>query len=58
MSRPPINAISAVPKRHESKIQELRHERKAEGQRLDGLKKMLQIKLNSDSNRMGPNRVA
>jgi hypothetical protein len=32
-------------KQHESKLQELRHERKTEMQHLDGLKKALQTKL-------------
>jgi hypothetical protein len=32
-------------KQHESKLQQLRHERKAESQHLDGLKKTLQEKL-------------
>ncbi len=31
--------------RHESRLQQLRHERKAERQRLDGLKKTLQTRL-------------
>jgi hypothetical protein len=31
--------------RHECRIQELRHERKSEGQRLEGLKKVLQTRL-------------
>jgi hypothetical protein len=35
-------------KKHEAKIQELRHERKTEFQRLDCLKKLLQTKLQRD----------
>jgi hypothetical protein len=34
-------------KRHEGRLQELRHERKTELQHLDGLKKALQSKLSS-----------
>jgi hypothetical protein len=33
------------PKQHENKLQELRHERKAESLHLDGLKKALRQKL-------------
>jgi hypothetical protein len=35
----------AVFKRHEGKMQELRHERKSESRHLDGLKKTLESKL-------------
>jgi hypothetical protein len=34
-------------KPHEGKMQELRHERKTEGKRLDGLKKALETKLSA-----------
>jgi hypothetical protein len=37
-----------VSDRHESRLQELRHERKSEGHRLDGLKKVLQTRLLAD----------
>jgi hypothetical protein len=36
-------------KQHESKLQELRHERESESLRLDGLKKVLQSKLDRAS---------
>jgi hypothetical protein len=35
-------------KQHEAKEQELRYERRSELERLDGLKKSLQIKLDAD----------
>jgi hypothetical protein len=38
----------SLSERHESKMQELRHERKAEWQRLDGLKKVLQTRLQTN----------
>lgn len=34
-------------KQHEARLQETKHERKAEKQRLDGLKKILQAKMSS-----------
>jgi len=34
-------------RQHEARLQETRHERKAETQRLDGLKKILQAKMTS-----------
>jgi hypothetical protein len=37
-------------KRHESRNQELRHERVAEAERLEGLKKMLQSKVEATEN--------
>jgi hypothetical protein len=36
---------SAFPKLHESTLQDIRHERRTEDLRLEGLKKALQIKL-------------
>ena len=39
---------SLLIKQHEAKAQELRYERKAEMDRLDGLKKFLQTKLDAD----------
>jgi hypothetical protein len=38
----------SLSKQHEAKKQELRHERKTELDRLDGLKKSLQTKLHTD----------
>jgi hypothetical protein len=39
----------SLSKQHESKIQELRHERRTEVQKLDGLKKVLQTRLQAGS---------
>jgi hypothetical protein len=39
------HSYPVFPKQHESKAQELRHERKNESERLDGLKKVLQAKM-------------
>jgi hypothetical protein len=39
---------SLLLKQHEAKAQELRHERRSETERLDGLKKSLQAKLDAD----------
>jgi len=39
---------SLLRKQHEAKAQELRYERRSEMERLDGLKKSLQIKLDAD----------
>jgi hypothetical protein len=39
---------SLLPKQHEAKAQELRYERRSELERLDGLKKSLQTKLDAD----------
>jgi hypothetical protein len=42
-------AQPALSKQHESKLQELRHERESESLRLDGLKKILQSKMDRAS---------
>jgi len=39
---------SLLRKQHEAKAQELRYERRSEMERLDGLKKSLQTKLDAD----------
>ena len=39
---------SLLLKQHEAKAQEVRYERRSEMERLDGLKKSLQIKLDAD----------
>jgi hypothetical protein len=44
--------------RHECRIQELRHERKSEGQRLEGLKKVLQARLVPDTPQAAEVRAA
>ena len=43
----------SLSERHECKVQELRHERKSEGHRLDGLKKVLQTRLPPDPTQAG-----
>ena len=50
MQRPNVNAYERqLSKCHESRNQELRHERKTEDQRLDGLKKTLQGRFKTDA---------
>ncbi len=48
MNRDKMGSKRSLSERHECRIQELRHERKSEGLRLEGLKKVLQTKLPAD----------
>ena len=45
MDRKESSYSNLKPRRHEVKLQELRHERRIEADRLDGLKKSLQTKM-------------
>jgi len=47
-----------LPRQHENKMQELRHERKSESLRLDGLKKALESKLSAALRQTNPGRAA
>ncbi len=54
-----IDSYEGAPlRRHESTMQELRHERKTESLRLDGLKKVLQTKMHLDPARNQQVRAA
>jgi hypothetical protein len=48
MNRSEANRYELSFKQHESMRQDVRHERKSEGQRLDRLKKALQTRLQAD----------
>ena len=48
MNRDKMGSKRSLSERHECRIQELRHERKSEGLRLEGLKKVLQTRLPAD----------
>jgi hypothetical protein len=45
-------------KKHEVKMLELRHERKSEGRKLDGLKKMLLVRIQAESIATQPRTAA